>query len=63
MDENIPLVLTEVRVTNFLIITNFDLISLHNTHILSVCLFVGLFVILFCLSCLSVCMSFLCTVL
>ncbi len=65
MDENVPLVLTGVRVTNFLNITNFDLIFLHNTHILSV--FVGLFVILFCLSCLSVClsvcMSVLCTLL
>jgi hypothetical protein len=56
MDENVPLVLTGVRVINFLNITNFDLIFLHNTHILSVCLFVGLFVILFCLSCLSVCL-------
>jgi hypothetical protein len=66
MDENVPLVLTGVRVTNFLIITNFDLIFLHNIHILPVYLFVGLFVILFCLSCLSVilsvCMYFLCTV-
>jgi hypothetical protein len=60
MDENVPLVLTGVRVTNFLIITNFDLIFLHNTHILSVCLFVGLHVILFCLSvCLYVCVGFL----
>ncbi len=57
MNENVPLVLTGVRVTNFLIIMNFDLIFLHNTHILSVCLFVGLHVILFCLSCLSVCLS------
>jgi hypothetical protein len=56
MDENVPLVLTGVRVTNFLNITNFDLIFLHNTHILPVCLFVGLFVILFCLSC-PVCLS------
>jgi hypothetical protein len=56
MDENVPLVLTGVRVINFLNITNFDLIFLHNTHIMSVCLFVGLFVILFCLSCLSVCL-------
>ena len=46
-----------VRVTNFLNIANFDLIFLHNTHILYVCLFVGLFVILFCLSCQSVCLS------
>jgi hypothetical protein len=57
MDENVPLVLTGVRVTSFLNITNFDLIFLHNTHILSVCLFVDLFFILFCLSCLSVCLS------
>ena len=45
----VRLVLTGVRVTNFFNIADFDLIFLHNTHILSVCLFVGLFVILFCL--------------
>jgi hypothetical protein len=50
------LVLTRVRVPKFLNIAKFDLIFLHNTLILSVCLFVGLFVILFCLSCLSVCL-------
>jgi hypothetical protein len=53
----VRLVLAGVRVTNFLNIANFDLIFLHNTHILYVCLFVGLFVICFCLSCLSVCLS------
>ena len=50
------LVLTGVRVVNFFNITNFDLVFLHNTHILTVYLFVGLFVILFCLSCLFVCL-------
>ncbi len=52
----VRLVLAGVRVTNFLNIANFDLIFLHNTHIVYVCLFVGLFVICFCLSCLSVCL-------
>jgi hypothetical protein len=46
-----------VRVANFLNIANFDPVFLHNTHILSVCRFVGMFVILFYLSCLSVCLS------
>ncbi len=67
MDEKDRLVLTGVHVANFLNIANFDLIFLLSTHILSVCRFVGLFVIFFCLSCLSVCpsvcMSVLCTVL
>ncbi len=58
----VRLVLTRVPVTNFFNIADLDLIFLNNTHILSVCLFVGLFAILFCLSCLSVCMSVLCTV-
>jgi hypothetical protein len=49
MDKNVPLVLTGICVANFLNITKFDLIFLHNTHILSVCLFIGLIVILFCL--------------
>ena len=53
----VRLVLTGVHVANFLNIVKFDLIFLHNTHILSVYLSVGLFVILFCLSCLSVCRS------
>ncbi len=52
----VRLVLTGVRVTNFFNIADFDLIFLHNTHILAVCLYVGLFVIIFCLSCLSVCL-------
>jgi hypothetical protein len=52
----VRLVLTGVRVANFLNIAKFDLIFFHNTHILFVCLFFGLFVILFCLSCLSVCL-------
>ena len=56
----VHLVLTGVRVTNFFNIADFDLIFLHNTHILSVCLLVGLFVILFCLSCLSVCLLSVC---
>jgi hypothetical protein len=43
-------------VSNFFNIANFDLIFLHNTHILAV-LSVGLFSFLICLSCLSVCMS------
>ncbi len=44
MDEKDRLVLTGVRVANFLNIANFDLIFLLNTHILSVCRFVGLYV-------------------
>jgi hypothetical protein len=60
----VHLVLTGVRVANFLNIAKFDLIFLHNTHILPVCLFFGLFVIFsVCPVCLSVCMSVLCTVL
>ncbi len=58
MTRFVRLVLTGVRVANFFKIADFDLFFLHNTHILSVCLFVclfvGLFVILLCLSCLSV---------
>jgi hypothetical protein len=44
-----PLVLTEVCVINFLNFANFDLIFLHNTHILTVCLSVGPFAFLVCL--------------
>ena len=53
----VRLVLTGVRVANFFKIADFDLVFLHNTHILSVCLYVVLFVILLCLSCLSVSLS------
>jgi hypothetical protein len=47
----VRLVLTGVRVANFFKIADFDLVFLHNT--LSVCLLVC-FVIILCLSCLSV---------
>jgi hypothetical protein len=50
----VRLVLTGVRVTNFLNIANLDIIFLHNTQILAVLLSVGLFSFLICLSCLSV---------
>jgi hypothetical protein len=53
----VRLVLTGVRVANFFNIAYFDLIFLHNTHILAVFLSVVLFSFLICLSCLSVCMS------
>ena len=49
-------VLTGVRVANFFNIANFDLIFLHNTHILAVLLSVGLFSFPICLSRLSVCL-------
>ena len=52
----VPLVLTGVRVINFLNIANLNLIFLHNTHILTVFLSIGLFFILFCQSCLFVCL-------
>ncbi len=57
-DPFVRLVLTGVCVSNFLNIAKFDLIFLHNTHILSVFLFVGLFVNIFYLSCLSVCLMY-----
>ncbi len=38
----VHLVLTGVCVANFFNIADFDLVFLHNTHILSVCLFVCL---------------------
>ncbi len=57
----VRLALTGAHVANFFKIADFDLVFLHNTHILSVCVYVGLFVILLCLSCLSVCLS-VCTV-
>jgi hypothetical protein len=48
----VRLVLTGVRITNFFIYAIFDLIFLHNTHILSVCL--SFFSV--CPVCLSVCL-------
>ncbi len=56
----VRLVLTGVRIKNFFSIADFDLIFLHNTQILSVCLSVGLFVMYrkceYWSSCTSVCL-------